>query len=250
MKKLLKIFSIKSKKTELDSDDKNGNNTSIERQEKANNKKAYLTQVNSVEVLSDKDYFRFFEFLTYGFVALTCILAIVILSLATSRPNMKFFETNSRGQVQQVFPVGNDSNVLSNRSVQQFVLNAIPESFTFDFNNYNYIFSSTFPKYFSSKSASEIKAFFEKTYIPDIIAQKEFFNISVLSSFVIDTGIKHGKSINEWRIQVPAIINIYNGVNLKHTNVKFQIVVSYTGTTANSYGMKITAIKLLNNWNV
>jgi len=211
-------------------------------------KKEYLTRCNSVDILCDKDHFRLLESSIFSFVAVIGVLAVVILLLATSRPTMTFFETNDKGQVQQVQPVGTDNNIISNGSVQQFVLNAIPNALTFDFNNYNYVFDTKFPMYFSSSASKEMRGFFEKNYITDLVKQKQFFNISVLSSFIIDLGDKYSKATNEWRIQVPAIINIYNGTDNLHTKIKFQMLVSYTGTRENPYGMKITNIKMLNSW--
>jgi hypothetical protein len=216
--------------------------------ESVQKKKEYLTRDNNIEVLCDRNYFKLFEFLAYGFVGLICVLGIVITLISTSRPNVKFFNTNSKGQIAEVNTAGNDSSSISNGSVQQFFLEAIPNSFTFDFNDYEYVFRTNLPKYFTSEATSEVIKYFDQNYIQDVIEQKQFFNVSVIGSFIIDQGFKYGKRTNEWRVQVPAIINIYDGRSQKQTNVKFQFVVKYTGTNLNAYGLEISQIKLTNNW--
>jgi hypothetical protein len=88
----------------------------------------------------------------------------------------------------------------------------------------------------------------KETYLPDVIKEKQLFNISVKASFIIDGGVKYGKKSSEWRVQVPAIMNIYDGRSEKQTNVKFQLQARYTGTNLNAYGLQISKIKLSNNW--
>jgi hypothetical protein len=119
--------------------------------EAVNQKKDYLTRVNSMDILCDKNYFHFFELMAYVFVISICILGFVIMSLSTSRPDVKFFSTNDQGQVKAFKSAGNDGNPISNGSVQQFFLEAIPNSFTFDFNDYDYVFSKNLPKYFTPR---------------------------------------------------------------------------------------------------
>jgi hypothetical protein len=156
---------------------------------------------------------------------------------------MTFFSDNH-----QVFPVGNDSSIVSNRSLQQFVLNAVTNSFTFDFNNYDYILSHQLNKYFTKSASDKIKNFFDKKYVPQIIKNKQFFNVSVISSFIIGKAEMGYDSANSWRLQVPAIINIYNGIQDDHSNIKLQMIVKMTGTDKNPYGMEITDIQMINSW--
>lgn len=215
---------------------------------KVSKKRAYLTKVNSVDVLCDRNYFKLFEFIAYGFVLLTCVLGVIIMLISTSRPDVKFFSVNAHGQVEQIESVGNDSSPLSNGSVQQFFLTAIPNSFTFDFNDYEYVFTTNLPKYFTSEAASEVIKYMQDHYMPDVLSQKQFFNVSVRSSFIIDRGFKGDQPTNEWRVQVPAVVNIFDGRTQKQTDVKFQFVVKYTGTDLNPYGLQISQIRLTNDW--
>lgn len=212
--------------------------------EKVKNKITYLTRMNSVDLLVDKNYFNFFERLTWFFVITICVLAYVIMSLATSRPNVKFFATDKKGQVTELHAIGTDSDVISNASLQQFVTEAIPTVFTFDFNNYQFVIDHQVPKYFSDEATSKVIALLKDKYIPSLIKDKQFLNISVQSSFIIETGKQYGNDVNEWQIQVPAVVSIYDGRQSQNALVKFQLKVKRSETFKNSYGLEIIELTM------
>ncbi len=216
-------------------------------EEIAKKKARFQTGYNSAEIVADKSYFLFFETLTWIFIAMILVLAYVVVSLATSRPDVKFFATDKTGQVVALKNTGNDSDVLSNAIIQQFVTNAIPEAFTFDFNNYEYVLNKQLPRYFSSSAVSEIRQILKAEYLPNLVSQKQFLNISVISSFIVEQGVQYGKDMNEWQVQVPAVLSINNGRTTKNANIKLQMGITRTNTTLNPYGLQISWLTMNND---
>lgn len=216
-------------------------------QEVAQNKARYQTGYNSAELIADKNYFIFFETLTWIFIAMILVLAYVVVSLATSRPDVKFFATDKNARVVALKNVGNDSDVLSNATIQQFVTNAVPEAFTFDFNNYQYVLNKQLPRYFTSSAVDDIRKILKADYLPSLVSQKQFLNISVVSSFIIEQGAQYGKETSEWQVQVPAVLSINNGRTTKNANIKLQMGITRTNTTLNPYGLQISWLTINND---
>ncbi|WP_203249703.1 DotI/IcmL family type IV secretion protein [Cysteiniphilum marinum] len=213
----------------------------------AKKKARFQRGYNSADIVADKSYFLFFETLTWIFIAMILVLSYLVVSLATSRPDVKFFATNKQGQVVAISNVGNDGDVLSNATVQQFVTSAIPQSFTFDFNNYGYVLNTQLPRYFTSSAVDEIKKILKADYLTELVSQKQFLNISVVSSFVIEQGTEYGKATNEWQVQVPAILSINNGRTTRNANIKLQMGIKRTNTRLNPYGLQITWLTINND---
>lgn len=216
-------------------------------QEMAKKKATYQAGYDSAEILADKNYFLFFEHLTWIFIAVILVLSYIVVSLATSRPDVKFFATNAQGQVVQLKNTGNDSDVLSNATIQQFVTTAIPQVFTFDFNNYQYVLNTQLPRYFTSSAANDIRKILKTDYLPNLVSQKQFLNLSVVSSFIIEKGTQYGKDSNQWQIQVPAILSINNGRTTKNATIKMQMGIVRTNTTRNNYGLQVSWIAINND---
>ncbi|WP_203368648.1 DotI/IcmL/TraM family protein [Cysteiniphilum marinum] len=254
---LLSLFTLSRAKKTAKSTNQDGKSSKIGKAgktekdsaaiDKIEAKKAYLTSANSIDVLCDKNYFRFFQFSTYAFIGLIIILAFVILHLVTSRPNIKFFSVNPQNKSQpisRVNAIANDSDIIGNGIIQEFVLNAIPNAFTFDFNNYDYVLTHQLPRYFDDSAAEEISAFLRKKYVDDLRKYKQFFNISVIKSFVFEKGRTSNGYINEWRVQVPAKITINGQDSEQFSNIKFHFVIKYTGNSSNAYGLTITKVRI------
>ncbi|MBK2124445.1 DotI/IcmL family type IV secretion protein [Fangia hongkongensis] len=242
-----KIRQLRNKKKQDTGESESTSFKEVTREELARNKATYQKEYNSADIIADKSYFLFFETLTWIFIAIILVLSYVVVTLATSRPDVKFFATDANGQVTQIHNIGNDANVLSNASIQQFITTAIPTVFTFDFNNYQYVLNKELPRYFTSNAASDIREILKKEYLPNLVSQKQFLNISVESSFIIENGMRYGKKTNEWQIQVPAILSINNGRTTKNANIKLQMGITRTNTTRNNYGLQISWIKINND---
>jgi len=214
---------------------------------KSDDGKKIQTRYDSLTILADKNYFLFFEGLTFIYLAVIFIICWLVVSISTSRPNVKFFATDKHGVVQSVHNIGNDVDINSNATVQEFILSAIPESFTFDFNSYKYILSKNIPKYFTKDASTQVKKILASDYIPSLTSKKEFFNISIVSSFVIIQGMQFGKNTNEWKVLVPAKLSINNGRETSNNQLKIQLTITRNNTTRNDYGLQISSIKIRND---
>ena len=205
----------------------------------------HQSQVNSLSVWADKNYFQFFNILSYLFIGAIVILVLITLYISSQRPDIAFFTVSDQGKV-AVEPVGNDSKALSNASVEQFVMEAIPTSMSFDFSNYHYIMDQNLPRYFSSDATEELKQYIDTNLVPSLKENNAFISVKVISSFIMERSLNQNKTV--WRIQVPAVINVFNGRVSVSKSVKFQILVNDTGTRLNSYGMQISRIQVNANW--
>ncbi|GGF92565.1 MULTISPECIES: DotI/IcmL/TraM family protein [Cysteiniphilum] len=201
--------------------------------------------VNSLEVWADKNYFQFFNLLSYVFVVAVTALVLISLYISSQRPDIAFFTVSGEGKV-AIKPVGNDSSALSNASVEQFVIEAIPESMDFDFANYHYMLDQNLPRYFTSDAKDELSKYINENIVPGLKENSSFISVKIISSFITDRSLNKAHSV--WRVQVPAIINIFNGRVSTSKRVKFQLVINDTGTTLNSYGMQIFHIQVNANW--
>lgn len=201
--------------------------------------------VNSLEVWADKNYFQFFNLLSYLFVFTVTVLVLISLYISSQRPDIAFFTVSDEGKV-AIKPIGNDSNALSNASVEQFVIEAIPESMDFDFANYHYMLDKNLPRYFTADAKGELSKYINENIVPSLKENSAFISVKIVSSFVTDRSLNKTHSV--WRVQVPAIINIFNGRVSTSKRVKFQLIINDTGTTLNSYGMQISHIQVNANW--
>ena len=146
-------------------------------------------------------------------LVLTTIAVVASLSvyLFITKPSPVFFSTDNEWRI--LPPVSVDQPYLSNPDLLQWVGQALPAAFTYDFLNYNSQ-QQEVTQYFTSKGWQNLLGQLNNYHIDANSLQKAkmFVNATLTGApFILNQGVlPEGKYA--WRVQIPMNVSYSNGV--------------------------------------